>query len=49
MRKKRLNYSPQEKVAILKRHLVDRVAVSDVCDEYVTTGGCCITRNILAC
>ncbi|MCW7755344.1 transposase [Desulfobotulus sp. H1] len=34
MRKKRHNYSAQEKVTILKRHLVDRVAVSDVCDEY---------------
>ena len=34
MRKKRHNYSPSEKVAILKRHLVDRVPVSDLCDEY---------------
>lgn len=34
MRKKRHNYSAQEEVAILKGHLVDRVAVSDLCDEY---------------
>ena len=34
MRKKRYNYSPEEKVFILKRHLVDRIAVSDLCDEY---------------
>lgn len=34
MRKKRHNYTPEEKVIILKRHLVDRVAVSDLCDEY---------------
>ncbi len=34
MRKKRRNYTPEEKVAILKRHLVERVAVSDLCDEY---------------
>jgi len=34
MRKKRHNYTPEEKVAILKRHLVDHVAVSDLCDEY---------------
>jgi len=34
MRKKRHNYSPEEKVAILKRHLIDRVPVSDLCDEY---------------
>ena len=34
MRKKRHNYTPEEKVTILKRHLVDRVPVSDLCDEY---------------
>ncbi len=34
MRKKRKNYTGQEKVFILKRRPVDRVAVSDLCDEY---------------
>jgi len=34
MSKKRHNYTPEEKVLILKRHLIDRVAVSDLCDEY---------------
>ena len=34
MRKPRKNYTPSEKVAILRRHLIDRVAVSDLCDEY---------------
>lgn len=34
MRKKRHNYTPEEKVAILKRHLVERVPVSDLCDQY---------------
>ena len=34
MKRKRKNYTPEEKVAILKRHLVDKVAVSDLCDEY---------------
>ena len=33
MRKKRHNYSPEEKVIILKRHLVGRETVSDLCDE----------------
>jgi transposase len=33
MRKPRKNYSPSEKVAILRRHLIDRVPVSDLCDE----------------
>lgn len=34
MKQKRKNRSGAEKVAILKRHLVDRVPVSDICDEY---------------
>jgi transposase len=34
MKKKRKNYTPEEKVIILKRHLIDRVPVSDLCDEY---------------
>jgi len=34
MRKPRKNYTPVEKVAILRRHLIDRVPVSDLCDEF---------------
>ncbi|MGZ6210348.1 MAG: transposase [Syntrophales bacterium] len=34
MRKKRHNYTSEEKVIILKRHLVERIPVSDLCDEY---------------
>jgi len=34
MRKQRHNYTPEEKVVILKRHLVERVTISDLCDEY---------------
>lgn len=34
MTKKKKRYTAEEKVIILKRHLVDRVAVSDLCDEY---------------
>lgn len=33
-RKPRKNYTPQEKVAILKRHLLEKTPVSDLCDEY---------------
>jgi len=33
MRKKRVNYTPPEKMAILKRHLLEKVPVSDLCDE----------------
>jgi transposase-like protein len=34
MTKKKKRYSAEQKVIILKRHLVDRIAVSDLCDEY---------------
>ena len=34
MKKKRHNYTPEEKVLILKRHLTEGVAVSALCDEY---------------
>ena len=33
MRKSRKNYTAEEKVAILKRHLVEKAPVSDLCDE----------------
>lgn len=33
-RKQRRNYSPEEKVVILKRHLLEKVPVSDLCDRY---------------
>ncbi len=34
MSKPRKHYTAVEKVAILRRHLVERVPVSDVCDQY---------------
>jgi transposase len=34
MKKQRKNYSSEEIVAILKKHLLDSVTVSDLCDEY---------------
>ena len=34
MSRKRSNHSPDEKVVILRRHLLDDVAVSDLCEEY---------------
>jgi len=33
MSRTRKSYTPEEKVAILKRHLVEKVPVSDLCDE----------------
>jgi transposase-like protein len=33
MSRRRKNYTPEEKVAILRRHLVEKVPVSDLCDE----------------
>ena len=32
--KSRRKFTVDEKVAILKRHLVDKVAVSDLCEQY---------------
>jgi len=34
MTKKRKQYTPEEKVAILRKHLVEKVAVSDLCEAY---------------
>ncbi len=34
MAKRRKNYCPKDKVAILKRHLVDKIPVSDLCDQH---------------
>ena len=34
MRKSRKNYSGPETMAIFRRHRVDRVAVSEVCEEH---------------
>lgn len=34
MREKHHHYSPEEKVFILRRHLVERVPLSDLCNEY---------------
>ena len=33
MKKRRKHYTPEEKVAILRRHLVEGVPISDPCDE----------------
>ena len=34
MTKQRRHFTGTEKVAILKRHLVEKVAISDLCDEF---------------
>jgi len=34
MPKDRKNYTPNDKVAILRRHLLDHIPVSQLCDEY---------------
>jgi transposase len=33
MRKERKHYTSEEKVSILRRHLLDKVPVSDLCEE----------------
>ena len=32
--RERRHFTPQQKVAIVKEHLVDRVPISDLCDRY---------------
>ena len=34
MSKSRKHYTPEEKVSILKKHLVEKASVSDLCDTY---------------
>lgn len=33
-RKKRRRFSPEDKAAILRRHLADKMSVADLCEEY---------------
>ena len=33
-RKPRKNYTAQEKIAILRRHLIEKVPVSDLCEQH---------------
>ena len=33
-RKKRRRFTPEDKAAILRRHLADKISVSDLCEEY---------------
>jgi len=33
MRQERKHFTPEDKVAILRRHLVDKVPVSELCEE----------------
>src|SRR5438477_10330449 len=34
MKKQRKHYTPEEKVAILRRHLLEQVAISELCDKH---------------
>ena len=43
MRKPRKHYAAVEKFAIVRRHLLERVPVSDLCDQYQAT--CNITTR----
>ena len=36
MSKERKHYTAEEKVAILRRHLLDKVPVSELCEELVS-------------
>src|SRR6516225_5542953 len=34
MKKQRKHYTPEEKVAILRRHLLEQVPISELCDKH---------------
>jgi transposase-like protein len=34
MKKQRKHYTPEEKVAILQRHLLEQVPISELCDKH---------------
>jgi len=34
MTQKRRNYTPEEKVSILRKHLLEKAPVSDLCDQH---------------
>ena len=34
MKKQRKRYTPEEKVAILRRHLLEQVPISELCDKH---------------
>jgi transposase len=34
MNKNRTHYSPEQKVSIIKQHLLEKIPVSDLCDKY---------------
>ena len=34
MRKNRTSYTAQEKVIILRRHLLEKILISDICERY---------------
>ena len=38
MKRKRKNYLSEEKAVILKRHLIDKLPVSNLCDGYSLQG-----------
>ena len=34
MRKNRTSYTAQEKVVILRKHLLEKIPISDICEQY---------------
>ncbi len=34
MKKRRNNYTAEKKVTIIKRHVIDKIPVSNICDQY---------------
>ena len=34
MKKERRHFSPKDKIAVLRRHFLENVPISNLCDEY---------------
>jgi len=43
MRKKRKQYTAEEKVAILQKHILEKIPVSELCDEYEVAAHCVLS------
>jgi hypothetical protein len=49
MVKRRKHYTPEEKVCILRRHLVEKVPVSDLCQELEANSARILCRSPSRC
>jgi hypothetical protein len=49
MRRERKHYTPEEKVPVLRRHLIDKIPVSTLCEELQQVAQTSILRFAAFC